>query len=206
MTHPNEEMLNDYVDELLSESETLEVRRHLDSCPDCRSDVESIRNLLHQATQLSDIEPDRDLLDAVRVRARKPSYGWTRWLAAAAAVGLVAIFAGLELGRDNGETAVGPSGKVEPSFETLLANFEAAEAEYIRATESLAEGLEARRDEIEPETLAVLDKNLAVVDTAIAEVRLALGRDGVTFENSHILTALYNRKLDILLRASRLRS
>ncbi len=73
-------------------------------------------------------------------------------------------------------------------------------AVYVGATQA------ARAAGIDPETLAVLDTNLALIDSAIGEVRLVLDRDGVAVESTHILTALYNKKLDVLLRATRLSS
>lgn len=125
---------------------------------------------------------------------------WMRWVAAAAAIIVVVLLAGQRIGENVSEPTAASS------FETLLADFRAAEAEYVRATEQLAAGLDAHRSEIEPATLAIFDRNLALIDDAIAEVRLALDRKGIDLTNSHILTALYNRKLDVLLQANRLSS
>ena len=61
MRHPNEETLNDYVDELLSEGETLDVRRHLDECRECKQTVAELRELIARASQLGEIEPARSL-------------------------------------------------------------------------------------------------------------------------------------------------
>ena len=203
MKHPNEETLNDYVDELLSEAERLEVRRHLDGCPDCTCTVEELNRIVSAAGKLGEIEPTRDLLPGVRAVVNRPSRGWVRWAAAAAAIAVVALLAGLRLG-SGGVTPSIVTG--EPTIDVLLADFQAAEAEYVRATEMLARGLEERRDEIEPETLELLDANLELIDSAIAEVRLALDRDGVGVENTQMLSALYGKKLNILMRASRLSS
>jgi len=52
----------------------------------------------------------------------------------------------------------------------------------------------------------VLDRNLAQIDAAIAEVRQALNPDGPDVKNHQMLTALYDKKLHILWRASRLSS
>jgi len=89
-------------------------------------------------------------------------------------VGFVALLVVLRLG--NVATSPGMA-KAEPSnsLETLLADFRAAESEYVRATEMLARGLEERRDEIAPETLELLDVNLALIDAAIVEVTDATG-------------------------------
>ena len=200
MSHPSEELLNDYVDELLPDHERQELRRHLDGCPKCSVFVEDLQMLVNRAGELADVEPTRDLFPGIRSATRRPEARWMRWVAAAAAIIIVVLLGGLRWGGSGSEPVS------SPSFETLLADFRSAEAEYIRATEQLAEGLDARRDEIEPATMAVLDRNLILIDEAIAEVRLALDRDGLDIDNSHVLTALYNRKLDVLLQASRLSS
>ena len=203
MNHPSEETLNDYVDELLSESERLEVRRHLDECPECKRTVGELSSILDAAAKLGEIEPTRDLLPGIRTAVARPSRHWIRWAAAAAAIAVVALLAGLRLGSGG---APAPIASGEPTIDALLADFQAAEADYVRATEMLARGLAERRDEIQPETLELLDANLELIDSAIAEVHLALERDGVGVENTQMLTALYSKKLNILMRASRLSS
>lgn len=205
MKHPSEETLNDYVDELLSETERQEVRRHLGECPDCNQTVGELTRIVQAAAKLGEIEPTSDLLPGIRTAVNRPAglgRGWLRWAAAAAAIAVVALLAGLQLG--SGDPA--PIATGEPTLDALLADFREAEAEYVRATEMLTKGLEERRDEIEPETLELLDVNLALIDSAIAEVHLALDRDGIGVDNTQMLTALYNKKLNILMRASKLSS
>jgi len=204
MKHPNEETLNDYIDELLPEDRKLEVRRHLDECPECKRTVAELRELVARASRLGEIEPPRDLLPGIRTATKRPGFGWMRWVAAAAAVGFVALLTVLQMG--NGGTSVETAGDPGSSIEALLANFRNAETEYVRATNLLAQRLEDRRAELEPEILAVLEKNLAQIDAAIAEVRLTLDPDRADVENRQILTALYDKKLQILWRASRLSS
>ena len=70
----------------------------------------------------------------------------------------------------------------------------------------LARRLEERRAELEPDVLVVLDSNLAQIDAAISAVRLVLDPDRADVESRQILTALYDKKLQILWRASRLSS
>jgi hypothetical protein len=119
-----------------------------------------------------------------------------RWAAAAAVVGFVAVLAAWRVG--------GPA--PEPSIEQLIVDFRAAETEYVRATNLLAQRLDERRADIEPDLLAVLDANLAQIDAAIAEVHVALDPERADVENQQMLTALYDKKLKILWRASRLSS
>lgn len=197
MNHPSEETLNDYVDGLLPEDEKLDVRRHLDECEECKRTVAEVRELIARASRLGEIEPRRDLLPGIRKHTRRPGFGWMRWVAAAAVIGFVALLGVWQIGGD---------GVTEPSIETLLADFRDAESEYVRATDLLARRLEERRAELEPDILAVLDSNLAQIDAAIAAVRLVLDPDRADVESRQILTALYDKKLQILWRASRLSS
>jgi len=205
MRHPNEETLNDYVDELLPEDRKLEVRRHLDECQECKQTVAELRQLIDRASRLGEMEPPRDLFPEIRSATKRPGFGWMRWVAAAAVIGFVALLAVLRVG-DNGATPVDIAQGSEPSIESLLADFRNAEEAYLRATTQLAQRLEDRRGELEPEVLAVLDRNLAQIDAAIVEVRLALDPDGPDVKNHQMLTALYDKKLQILWRASRLSS
>ena len=202
MRHPGEETLNDYVDELLAESERLEVRRHLDQCRPCKRTVDELEELIAHASRLGEIEPSRDLLPGIRTRMNRPGLGWVRWLAAAAVIGFVASLAVFQIGDAPVETVEGS----EPSIETLLEDFREAEADYARATDLLARRLDERREELEPDILAVLDTNLAQIDAAIAAVRLVLDPERADVKNHQILTALYDKKLQVLWRASRLSS
>ena len=198
MSHPSEELLNDYVDGLLTDDERLEVRRHLDSCPECNRTVAELQELIARARTLGEVEPARDLLPGIRPASAAPAaQGWQRWAAAAAMIGLIGLLAILRFG-DGGEQ--------KASIENLLADFRVAETEYIRATEMLAAALEQRRDEIPPETLAVLDRSLAEIDAAIRQARQARDRDDDGIENNQVLTSLYNKKLNVLMSASRLSS
>lgn len=197
MNHPSEETLNDYVDGLLPEDEKLDVRRHLDECEECKRTAAEVRELIARASRLGEIEPRRDLLPGIRKHARRPGFGWMRWVAAAAVIGFVALLMVWQIGGD---------GMTEPSIETLLADFRDAESEYVRATDLLARRLEERHAELEPDVLAVLDSNLAQIDAAIAAVRLVLDPDRADVESRKMLTALYDKKLQILWRASRLSS
>jgi len=204
MKHPNEETLNDYVDERLSEDRKIEVFRHLDGCLECRQTVADLSELIARASNLGELEPSRDLLPQIRAATKRPGFGWMRWVAAAAVVGFVALLVVLQVRNDQTATAQSAEGS-EPSIESLLADFREAETAYVRATAQLAQRLEDRRSEFEPEVLAVLDRNLAQIDEAILEVRQALNPDG-DVRSQQMLTALYDKKLQILWRASRLSS
>ncbi len=200
--HPGEEILNDYIDGLLPEAERQNVEQHLGDCTECTRIVEELRSLLAGAGALPDIPPANDLLPGIRDGVRTAGPRWGRWIAAVAAVLVVALLGSRWLERDAASTT--PAGGEQVSIEVLLEEFRAAEEQYLQATNRLMQVLEQRRDEIPPEMLAVLDENVRLIDSAIAEVRLAMDLHGPDRGGGHTLTALYNKKLQLLWQASRL--
>lgn len=84
--------------------------------------------------------------------------------------------------------------------------FEAAETEYEEAAAHLLELVEARGDELSPETRAIIEDNLRIIDEAIDQVREALDAEPDDTRNGHILNALYRQKVEFLWRVSRLSS
>jgi anti-sigma factor RsiW len=67
--HLDEERLNDFVDQLLSEVAEAQVRRHLDACAACRAEVAELRALLNRTAGLPlAVTPPRDLWTGIRER------------------------------------------------------------------------------------------------------------------------------------------
>ena len=211
-----ETLLDDYADGLLAASAIDEVERHLADCAACRRSLDELRGL-QQATRAlpRGIAPERDLLPGIRDRigrdARRASGpNWLRLAAVAASVFVLtsAVWVGLR------STAPGPDPAASaPGFSTAmlaadvnLAEFEAAETQYEEATAHLLELVEARGDELSPETRAVIEENLRIIDEAIDQVREALNDEPADTRNGHILNALYRQKVEFLWRVSRLSS
>ena len=201
--------LDDYVDGALPLPVRREVDAHLDACGACRAEHDGLRNLLARAGRLPErIEPPADLWPAVdrgidahtlaSLSVRRPRR-WprvVRWIAAS-----LALVAGSSLATrwllDRDETGL-----------TVL-TFEAApvlavEADYEAAATDLARVLEARRDQLQPETVAIVERNLPVIDEAIAEARIALARDPANPELSERLLGVHAMKVDLLQRAVKL--
>ncbi|MGH9143531.1 MAG: zf-HC2 domain-containing protein [Vicinamibacterales bacterium] len=112
--HPNDTVLNDYVDGSLSPAERAEINRHLATCAACRQTVDDVREILHATRELELREPpvrvwsrlergirmERDLAAVPGARGVQADRGeadgarrkrlpfvtspWTAWLAAAA--------------------------------------------------------------------------------------------------------------------------
>ncbi len=112
--------------------------------------------------------------------------------------------AGLAVAMLRGGSVEDATASRAPGADALLAEYRAAEQQYIEATGRLLTLLEQRREEIPPETLQVVQENLGIIDAAIGRARLAFEADGAEAREAHVLTALYDKKLQLLWRASRL--
>ena len=88
----------------------------------------------------------------------------------------------------------------------LLASFRATEGEYARTIGELRAAFDAQRSQLSPETVRTVERSLAVVDSAIAEARDALIADPNNRTLVDLLSATYQRKLDLLRRTSELSS
>jgi anti-sigma factor RsiW len=208
-----------YVDGRLDEASCGELETHLAACQACRDAVDDLRQVLAAAAALPrSIAPPRDLFPEIRsaVEARGSAGGRSRsglpgtWLALAASLvlALTAGIVGISM-IDRGGVKQPPVGKdstVTLAANDAMAEFRAAEEEYLRATQQLIELLEARGGELPPETAAVLEENLETIDQAIEQVRLALVSDPHNARNGQVLTALHRQKLQLLRKASRLSS
>jgi anti-sigma factor RsiW len=233
MTHERTlELIDDFVDGALDPRQEREVRRHLMQCDGCRAEERALRALLDDAAALpEEVFPDRDLWAEIapRLQARTPgAVGQVEpaapartlrlprplpgWMLAAAAVVLVVAssLATLEFASPRGgSVATLPTEQAAPPASaggapTALVAFQPAEQEYERAIGDLTAVLEARRDQLAPETVAVLEENLRVIDRAIAESRAALADDPASGELTRMLADSYNAKLGVLRRAVQL--
>jgi anti-sigma factor RsiW len=91
-----------------------------------------------------------------------------------------------------------------PLADVERANF--ADAQYDEAVADLEKILAELRDELNPQTVMVIERNLAWIDQAIREARAALDADPAnTFLNSHLAEAR-RKKLDLLRRATMIHS
>jgi hypothetical protein len=106
--------------------------------------------------------------------------------------------------RDNTSIAVTPKPVVPGQL--LPAGFRQTENEFNRTIEELQLAVDTQRGQLSPETIRTVDRSLAVVDSAIAEARAALLADPNNQMLVDLLSAGYQRKLDLLRRTSELAS
>lgn len=194
-------LLDDYADGLLTPERTAELEAHLETCPNCRAELESLQALLVDAKALprsitpppgtwaaiqqgieNRTRPDVVPLSAHRSRIR------IAWLVAAAVVLMVLSSAVTSLWIKRGGEGQG---------------FATSQAEYAQATAELAQKIEKNPAGLSPRTLAILDRNLAIVDAAIREAEQALKTDPGDSTLEEMLLARYQQRLELLQRAAR---
>jgi len=211
-----EPLLDALVDGESSDAERGEAERHLAGCADCRRALEELHELRRGTAALPrELRPTRDLLPGIRSatepsRPGRPGAAWTRWAALAASL-LVAVtvgWVGWQFWPESTErVAEGPAGSAAiPVADAARADFQAAEMQYLEASALLLETLDERSGELSPQTRAIVEENLRVIDAAIDEVRAALESEPDNLHNGHVLTALYQQKVQFLWMVSRLSS
>ncbi|MEX2177735.1 MAG: hypothetical protein WD801_03435, partial [Gemmatimonadaceae bacterium] len=80
----------------------------------------------------------------------------------------------------------------------------AVDGNYSPTVLELRRTLESQRSTLAPHTLHVLESSLAIINAAIHEARAALAADPANVALVDVLTAGYERKVDLLQRATRL--
>ena len=151
------------------------------------------------------VRSDRNRSSGTYSRER-PWWAYRTMLAAAALV-LVVVSSGvtaLVLRGDSGDTQALTVRDSAQMFEAsvLPVGFRRAESEYLRTIAELRATLRSQRDVLRPETIAAVEHSLSVVDTAIEEARTALLSDPSNATLVDLLTASYERKVELLRRAA----
>jgi hypothetical protein len=207
-----DDRLDAWVDGTLPDAERREVETHLAGCPGCRAEERQLRQLLaHAAALPRSVSPPRDLWPGISQRIERgrawswPWIGsWSPVLAVAAAV-VVAILAVVlrQPAPTPAHTVVLPSPaaggyEVHPATVQMDPVLVAMERDYQIAAGALLAALQERKDELEPETLASVERNLAVIDEALAEVHRALEKDPSSPELNRMLVSTHRKRVDVL--------
>jgi len=217
--------LSEYLDGELSPAERAAVDAHLVICPECRSTLEALQDVVSGARSLWDSPPARELWSGIAARIAPGGRASTRVLSpfrraissrlsftlpqlAAASLALMVLSGTLVWMAKSGDPRVDfepISAQSEPRANVpaiVPANF--ADPRYDEAVADLERTLEAGRTRLDPGTVRVLEENLAAIDRAIEQCRQALATDPVNiYLNTHLADAR-QRKLTLLRRATAL--
>ena len=178
---------------------------------DSELNSEELEEIARRAAQLPTLSPSRDLWAGIEARIQAPvialphSSGglpavaapaatparlpWRR-LAIAASL-LVAVTAGVTY------TLVARRGTAELA-EAVPVSSASAEQTFDREIGAMRNIIDQRRKDLDPATVAVLEKNLKVIDAAIAESKAALAKDPASTFLMDRLTHAYDTKLQLL--------
>ena len=214
------DLIDDYVDGLLSGADLHEVELHVAGCAACREEEKALRAFLGRAAALPrERPPARDLWPGIAARLDEARSGaatpWgrarrflSRPLVLAAAATVVLALASVLVQRPSGDGAgPGSTGLAEPvAVKETPAPVLAAETDYIRATGQLMSALGARRESLSPETAKAVDENLKTIDDALRQIREALDKDPGNRQLTKLLASTHQKKLDFLLRLLKLTS
>ena len=85
---------------------------------------------------------------------------------------------------------------------SLPAPVRSVDADYSAAIRELDESLAEHRAQLDPATVAKVEASLRVIDQAINEARHALAADPSNLTLHDLLAASYERKLELLRRAT----
>jgi hypothetical protein len=181
--------------------------RHLQECAECREQLRTLRDMLSAAHALPhEIAPPPEAWEGIRARvAARPHarsrFTAGRWLVAAAAVVLLvgsAVLLPFNIGTNRPSRA---KGAAVPQTPVAIA---AVEQQYSGTVAELRQALDGQRPALGARVTGVVDKSLADIDAAISETRDALRIDPENAALVDILSSHYERKVDLLQRATEL--
>jgi anti-sigma-K factor RskA len=209
-----EQLINDYLDDALSDSETHHVEQLLQLDAVFAAEVERHRALLAQVARLPrQLSPPAEAWEEIRRRidagkvvaadfGKQPERAaWWRYGAlAAAAVALIALSSTVTM------LMLRPSDPVPASATPAMvfAGVESVEANYAPTLETLRMALDERRDFLAAETIAIIESTLDVIDQAIRDATRALESDPANRMVYRQLAGAYERKVQILTRAAQM--
>jgi hypothetical protein len=208
--HLSFEQLNDFVDGRLPPASRHELETHLALCARCAQDRDRLEALLVESRALpTEVTPPPELWAAVHreIVAAPSSRMPSAWLLAAAAVLLIAVSSAvtaLLVRRPQVVAVRHEETATSISAIRLPVAVRSVDADYRAVIRELDESLAQRRGQLSPETIAKVEASLRVVDQAIGEARRALAADPANRDLVDLLAASYERKLELLRRASEL--
>jgi anti-sigma factor RsiW len=213
-------LLPDYLERSLDAAGLASARMHLATCERCAALVRDLDDIRARAAELPLLTPSRDLwpdiaarlstpvisLDERRARIERRRRHWLVNGAAAAALVIATASGTVMVSRamnrwntvtkqpSNVAVTLPPVGTtVIPASEKISAT-----VTYEREIDGLRSIVRDRRTQLDPKTLAVIERNLGVIDSAIAESRTALRKDPKSAFLADQLDHALDTKLELL--------
>jgi hypothetical protein len=217
--HLSFDQLCDLADGVSTPGAESAARAHLRSCEECTSRLSAISALAASTAALPQaIAPPPDLWADIRkelqprhvLHRRRGSVWQVRHLAAAAVLIAVASSAltAVILRERRVEVAStelpSPTSPAPNAPAALPAQLASAEHGYTQSVANLQRLLDERRDSLAPSTIATVERSLRIADSAIAEARDALAHDPANRALAALFASNYERKIDLLRRATEL--
>jgi hypothetical protein len=209
-------MLSQYLDGGLSVADQEAVERHLEECDECVRCLGELREVMVTARSLPAVPPGRDLWPDIRARLtprstvpaappapnvvplaprRRVFLTVPQLMAASIAVAAVSgavVWAALESVSTAPVPVVAAVSEAGNGMPWLVS------AAYEPGMSTLEAEYQARRAELDPETILVIERNLAIIDEAIREAQEALAADPSSgFLNTRLADSL-RRRMSIL--------
>ena len=217
--------LSEYIDGELSQEERAAVDTHLVICPECRSTLDALEDVVSGARSVRDSPPARELWSGIAARIAAGGRSSARVLSpfrraissrlsftlpqlAAASLALMVLSGTLVWMAKSGDPRADfepISAQTDPRADiSAIAPANFADPRYDEAVADLERTLEAGRTRLDPGTVRVFEENLAAIDRAIEQCREALATDSANiYLNTHLAEAR-QRKLTLLRRATAL--
>jgi hypothetical protein len=233
MTDRWTESLSEYLDGELVPEDRRELGLHLESCADCAQTLRELEQVVERARALPDRAPEHDLWPAIEARitgraqaattiepARIPeglperaraarraasvvSFTWPQLVAAGLAVALLATAAFWLGTRGDGRLAQQMPNPAAPGT-TFTAS--GAQNSNEAAIAELRDALARGRQDLDPQTVKVLEQNLATIERSIHEAQAALDADPANPYLRRHLQETVTRKMNLLRQATFLAS
>jgi len=214
-------LLPDYLERSLDAANMAAARLHLATCERCASLVRDLDDIRARAAELPLLTPSRDMWPDIASRLSTPVVSLDErrqrmalrrrhWLVngAAAAALVLATATGTVMVMRNMQPAIkiaksnpnNPTTTLPPIQGTVIPAAEkvSATVTYEREIDGLRTIVRDRRAQLDPKTIAVIEKNLSVIDSAIAESRAALRKDTTSAFLADQLDHALDTKLTLL--------
>ena len=201
-------MLNEYLDGELSPAESARMDAHFEACPDCRAELEALRELIGKAGDLpASVLPGRDLWPGIDARLedrsvvtgdfrRKRTFSfWHSRPALAAAATVILIILSMLGSLRPWEQEVISSASEQVAVISTFARIDRASD---RVSRNLLTRFDRHGNVAATEANDVLTRNIGIIDGAIADIRSALQTDPTNTRLAQMLRSEYQRKMDLL--------